>query len=58
MIELAKKYDWLLMDIKGNLVEPEFREVAKLIKDSNSYKFLKDPLKFLTDLGEGRIKIE
>lgn len=58
MIELAENYDWLLMDMKGNLVEPKFREVAKLIKNSNSYKFLKDPLKFLTDVGEGKIKIE
>lgn len=52
MIEMAKKYDWLLMDMKGNLVEPNFEEVARLIKISNSFKFLKDPLKFLTDLEE------
>ncbi len=55
MIELAEKYDWLLMDMKGNLVEPRFQEVARLIKISNSYKFLKDPLRFLTDLGKGKI---
>ena len=53
MIAMAEKYDWLLMDMKGNLVQPKFNEVAKLIKISNSFKFLKDPLKFLTDLGEG-----
>jgi hypothetical protein len=58
MIELAEKYHWLLMDINGNLVEPNFHEVAKLIKDSNSYKFLKDPLSYLTDLQEGRINLE
>jgi hypothetical protein len=55
MIDLSIKYDWLLMDMKGNLVEPNFKEVAKLIKISNSFKFLKDPLQFLTTLGEGNI---
>jgi len=58
MIGMAEKYDWLLMDLKGNLVEPKFKEIAKLIKISNSFKFLKDPLKFLTDLEEEKLKKE
>jgi len=52
MIALANKYEWLLMDMKGNLVNPIFKEVASLIKISNSFKFLQNPLQFLTDLGE------
>ena len=58
MVELAHKYDWLLMDRKGNLVNPDFKEIRRLIEVSNSYKFLKNPLKFLTDLEEGKIEIE
>jgi hypothetical protein len=50
MVNLAKLYDWLLMDIKGNLSEPEMKKVVKLIVDSDSFKFLQDPKKFLEDL--------
>lgn len=52
MIDLASKYDWLLMDIEGNLRNPNLSEIGKLIKISNSYKFLQNPLKFLTELGK------
>jgi len=58
MIELADKYEWLLMDMKGNLVNPNLKEIGRLIKLSNSYRFLKNPIKFLTDLGDKKIKIE
>ena len=57
MIELAETYDWLLMEMNGNLVNPNFEEVAQLIKKSNSFKFLEDPLRFLTDIGKGKIEI-
>lgn len=50
MIELGKQYDWLFMDRKGNLAEPDSIEIGRLIEMSNSYKFLQDPTKFLTDL--------
>lgn len=58
MIALAEKYDWVLMDMKGNLAASQLSEVAQLIKQSSSYKFIQDPRKFLTDLVEGKIKIE
>jgi hypothetical protein len=58
MVNLAKLYDWLLMDIKGNLSEPEMKEVVKLIVDSDSFKFLQDPKKFLEDLVEKLPKTE
>ncbi len=58
MIELANKYEWLLMDMKGNLANPKLKEIGRLIKISNSYSFLQDPIKFLTELGKGQIKIE
>jgi hypothetical protein len=51
-IEIAKKYDCLLMDFQGNLVTPEQKEIYKLVILSNSYKFLINPEKFLTSLGD------
>ena len=54
MIEMAQRYEWLLMDMNGNLIEPNFGNVIELIKASNSYKFLKYPLKFLTELGKAK----
>jgi hypothetical protein len=41
-----------------DLAEPIFSEVAKLIKISNSFKFLQNSLKFLNDLENGTIRIE
>jgi hypothetical protein len=36
MISLSNKYDWLLMDIRGNLSKPALKEVSRLIQASNS----------------------
>lgn len=58
MTALANKYDWLLIDMKGNLANPEIEEIVRLIKISNAYKFVKDPMIFLTELDEGKIEIE
>lgn len=49
-IEIAKKYDCLLMDFQGNLAVPEQKEIYRLAKTSNSYKFLTNPEEFLTGL--------
>ena|SRR5690349_15867957 len=57
MVKLAHDYDWLLMDLNGNLVNPEMKEIVGLIKNSNAYKFLQDPTRFLTGLGEGENEI-
>ncbi len=58
MILLARDNDWLLMDVKGNLSEPQIEEVKKIIKISNCYRFLTNPEKFFDDLESGKIKIE
>jgi len=45
------------MDIKGNLIIPEQKEVYKLTKISNSYKFLTNPEEFLGSLSnDNKIK--
>lgn len=58
MIELSKEKELLLIDRKGNLVEPEIENVIELIKKSNALKFVENPINFLTDLEKGEIEIE
>jgi hypothetical protein len=58
MISLAAKYDWMLMDTKGNLVHPTTGQVKAIVINSNSYRFVINPLEFFTDLENGTIKIE
>ena len=56
MIELGKKYEWLFLDIKGNLSEPDLKSVGQLAKRSNAYKFLSDPEKYLKELNAKKTK--
>jgi len=58
MIDLAKNYDLILMNSKGNLSEPKMNEIGKLIEDSNAFRYVTNPIKFLSDLNEGKIIIE
>lgn len=58
MIELAKRYDWLFLDAKGNIANPNMNEVGHLIKISNPFRFLQNPEQFFTDLQDGSLKIE
>ncbi len=58
MVSLASEKDWLLMDVKGNLSEPQMTEVVKIIKISNCYRFLTNPTKFFDDLESGTLKLE
>jgi hypothetical protein len=43
MAQLAEKFDWLLMDNKGNIVEPIYSEIKPLILISYAYKVVTDP---------------
>lgn len=58
MINLAAKHDFLLMDAQGNLAEPDPEKVFGLIKQSNAFRFVKDPVQYFTDLANGEIVIE
>lgn len=58
MVELAKEKELLLIDRKGNLVEPEIENVIELVKKSNAFKFVENPTAFLNDLEKGEIEIE
>lgn len=50
MIELGKEYNWMFMDRNGKLLNPNFDEIKSSIKESNAYRFLKDPIKFLKSI--------
>jgi hypothetical protein len=58
MVQLAKLYDCLLLDSKGNLCEPNMYDVLQIIKLSNTFRFLQNPKQFFTDLQDGTLKIE
>lgn len=58
MIVLAKENDLIFIDGKGNLIEAEFDEILEFIKESNAYKFVESPTKFLNGLEQGEIEIE
>ncbi|HEX8737070.1 MAG TPA: hypothetical protein VF721_17190 [Pyrinomonadaceae bacterium] len=58
MLEICRSQNWLVMDGKGNLVEPNPAQVFDLIQTSNSVRFLTDPQKFFKDLESGEIKPE
>ena len=57
MLDLAKKYEMLLMDRNGKILTPEYNEIKNYIKNSNSCKFIENPEKFLDDLSKGTITI-
>lgn len=50
MIELAIENEWLFFDGKGKLMKPDFEEIKNSIKNSNAYRFLEDPIKFLENI--------
>jgi hypothetical protein len=58
MIKLSKTMKLLLVDIKGNLVQPEIGSVFELVRKSNALRFVEDPRKYLTDLEKGEVEIE
>jgi len=47
---IEQKFDWLFMDRKGIIVEPDFSEVSKRIVVSDNFKFLENPVQYLKDL--------
>lgn len=58
MIELSKEKELLLIDRKGNIVEPEMAKVIELIKKSDALKFVENTIKFLSNLEKVEINTE
>jgi len=42
MIALGIENEWMFMDYKGKLMNPDFKEIKNSIRSSNAYSFLKD----------------
>jgi hypothetical protein len=58
LIELCVKYDLLLMDKRGNLIEPRIESISHLVSTSNAHRFVSNPSQFFNDLDKGANKIE
>jgi hypothetical protein len=50
MLQICQKSGWLLMDFNGNLSKPNLKDLVRLIKSSDAYRFLKDPIDFLESI--------
>jgi len=50
MLNLCDQNDWILMDHKGSLCEPQIQKLAMLIKDSDASRFLLNPIEFFENL--------
>ncbi len=50
MLNICSENDWMVMDVKGNLMEPTLKDVGTKLLDSNAVKFLIDPEDFLRKL--------
>ena len=58
MIELCYENEFLLIDIGGNVVEPDLEKVIELIKVSNAYKFVVNPNQYFADFENCNNRIE
>ncbi|WP_144282318.1 hypothetical protein [Chryseobacterium echinoideorum] len=52
MIVLCEENEWLFFDRKGGLMKPNYEEIKNSIRNSNTYSFLKDPIKYLEKIGK------
>jgi hypothetical protein len=50
MIKLGVENEWLFFDRNGKLMKPDFEEIKNSIRNSNAYRFLGDPIKFLENI--------
>jgi len=50
MLDLCNRNEWILMDDKGNLCEPKIQSLAKLIKDSDADRFLRNQADFFENM--------
>ncbi len=58
VIDLTVELGLKLKVIRTEIFEPELPEIFRVLKDSNAYKFTKDPRKFLDDFERGIINPE
>jgi len=50
ILNICKKNQFVLIDLKGNIFKPQLEDILETIKTSNATAFLSDPIKFLENL--------
>lgn len=56
ILNICKKNQFVLIDIKGNIFKPQLDDILKSMKTSNASTFLSDPIKFLENLSKKHFK--
>lgn len=57
-LAICRELDFLILDQNDNLFEPQINNFRESIENSNALKFVTDPMKFLEDFSNGKIKPE
>lgn len=57
-LAICKELDFLILDQNDNLFEPQINNFRESIENSNALKFVTNPMKFLEDFSNGKIKSE
>ncbi|PBI85650.1 hypothetical protein BSF41_36270 [Flavobacterium sp. ACN2] len=52
ILNLCKKNHFILIDLKGEIFQPNLEDIFKSIKASNAARFLNDPIQFFEDLSK------
>ncbi|WP_276380573.1 hypothetical protein [Flavobacterium sp. H4147] len=52
ILDLCKKHNFVLIDLKGKIFEPNLEDILESIKTSNAARFLNDPIQFFEDLNK------
>lgn len=55
ILNLCKKNHFILIDLKGEIFQPNLEDIFKSIRASNATKFLNDPIQFFEDLSKKKI---
>lgn len=52
MLTICDRYDWVVMDQKGNLSEPNMNNLEEMMVNSDAVKFITNPHEFPKDVIE------
>ncbi|KFF06582.1 hypothetical protein [Flavobacterium reichenbachii] len=57
-LAICRELDFLILDQNENLFEPQIDNFRESIENSSALKFVADPMKFIEDFSNGKIKPE
>jgi len=52
ILELCKRYDLVVIDLKGEVFESELKDIVNSIRTSNAFSYISDPIKYFEDLDQ------